>query len=117
MSDPVPTPPGASPVSPAPKSRFVRTVGIAALALALSFLGLLNVVASAPVIRDSLGPLVWEHRVVSDTAVFVTLAVTLLVPVVALIFCSRRGWLRWPQLTALWVVVFATLAYLAWDDP
>ena len=102
---------------PAPRSRFVRTVGIVVLSLALSFLGLLNAVTSAPVIRDSLGPLVWEHRVVSGLAIFVTLAIALLVPITVLIFCSRRGCLRWPQLTALWAVVLTTFVYLMWDEP
>ena len=117
MNDPAPTPLAAAPASAAPKSRFVRTILIATLALCLSFLGLLNVITSVPLIRASLGPLVWEHRAVSITAIIVTLAVALLVPIVALIFCSRRGWLRWPQLTALWVLVLGTFAYLGWDDP
>ena len=117
MNDSVPTPPGAAPAPAAPKSRFVRTVGLAALSLALSFLVLLNVVTSVPLIRESLGPLVWEHRFVSVTAVVVTLAIALLVPIVALIFCSRRGWLRWPQLTLLSTLVLGAFAYLMWDEP
>lgn len=117
MSDSVPAPTGAPPAPSAPKSRYVRTVVIAALALSLSFLALLNVATSVPLIRDSLGPLVSEHRIVSGMAVFVTLAVALLVPIVTLILCSRRGWLRWPQLTVLWAFVLATFAYLMWDDP
>jgi hypothetical protein len=117
MSDSVSAPTGTPPVPSAPKSRFVRTVIIAALALSLSFLGLLNVVTSVPLIRDSLGPLVSEHHVVSGMAIFVTLAVALLVPIVALILCSRRGWLHWPQLTVLSAFVLATFAYLMWDDP
>ena len=112
MNDPVPTP-----LAAAPKSRLGRAVLVAALALSLSFLGLLNTVASVPLIRDSLGPLVWQHKVDSAIAIIVTLGVALLVPIVALIFCVRRGWLRGPQLAALSAIVLVTFVYLMWDEP
>ncbi len=116
MNDPVPTPAGVSPPSAASRSRFLHTTGIVALALCLSFLGLLNVATSVPLIRESLGPLVWEHRATSTTALVVTLLIALLVPIVTLGFCNRRGWLRWPLLTVLWSLVGFTFAYLMWDD-
>ena len=118
MIAPSPSPSGDSPAPPAaaPASRLLRSVVIAVLALALSFLSLLNVVTSAPIIRDSLGPLVWEHRVVSGAAIFLTLGFALIVPAVVLIVLSRRGWLRGPQLTALAVLVAASFVYLGWDD-
>ena len=117
MHDSARTPAGVSPASRSVASRFLRAVIITALALALSMLGLLAVATSAPVVRESLGPLVWEHKIVSGTALFITLAVAVLVPIGALIFCSRRGWLRWPQLTALGLLVVAAFAFLMWDDP
>ncbi len=117
MSDPVSTPAGVSPPPATPKARFVRTVLIAALAVSLTFLGLLNVVTLVPSIRESLGPLVSERHVVSGVAAGITLLVALLVPVIALVWANRRGWLRWPQLTALCALVGAAFVYLMWDDP
>ena len=97
--------------------RFVRPVVIAALGLALSVLGLLSAATSVPTIRESLEPLVWEHRAASLSPLAVTLLVAVLVPAIALIVSSRRGWLRWPQLTALWAGVLTAFAYLIWDEP
>lgn len=113
MSDSVPTPPGTSQVASALPQRFVRAMGIAALGVCLSFLGILNVLATALVI----GPLVSEHHLASRVVMLLTLGATLVLPLAALIFCNRRGWLRWPQLTALWVLVLANFAYLTWDEP
>ncbi len=120
MSNPAPVSAGDSPAPSPPPAlawRFLRLCWIVALALALSFLGLLSAATSAPVIRESLGPLVWEHRVVSTTAIVVTLAVAVLAPIGVLILCNRRGWLRWSQLVALSALVLVAVVYLMWDEP
>jgi hypothetical protein len=116
MSNSVPTPPGVSPAPAAPKARFFRTVMLIALALALSFLGLLVTATSVPVVRDSLGPLISEHGIVSGVAAGTTLLIAVLVPILLLAWGNRRGWLRAPQLVALWSLVLVTLIYLRWDD-
>lgn len=108
MTAPAPTPRGP---------RFAHATVVAVLALALSALCLLAAATSLPVIRESLGPLVWEHKVASGAALALTLLGALLVPSAALMFCSRRGWLRWPQLTALAACVIAAFAWLMWDEP
>lgn len=119
MSDPVPTPPGVPPVPASLPARILRAGLTAALALALSVLGLLATATSLPVIRESLGPLVWEHQLGSGAklALALTLLAALLVPCAALIFCRRRGWLRGPQLTALAAGLIAAFAWLTWDAP
>ncbi len=117
MNNSAPTPPGVAPAAPSFASRFFRATAIAALALALSLLGLLAVATSVPVVRESLGPLVWEQKTSSGAALFVTLAVAVLAPIGALIFCNRRGWLRGPQLSALTLGLLVAFVYLCWDDP
>ena len=116
-ADPIPAPPGPPPVSAPPATRYLRTVLITALGLSLGLLGLLNLLPTAPLLREALGPLVSEHLVVSGLAAFLIVASALLVPLAALGFCSRRGWLRWPQFTVLALGILATFAYLMWDDP
>jgi len=57
-----------------------------------------------------------EHRVVSGVAAGVILLVAVLVPILALSWCNRRGWLRVPQVTMLASLLIAAFAYLWWDD-
>ena len=112
-----------APTSPAPPARaslarhIVRSVAIAILGLALGFLGLLNALAGAPLVRDSLKPLVTASHLDSGMAVFLILLAALFGPILVLLFCNRHGWLRAPQLTALTALVLAAFTYLAWDEP
>ncbi len=114
MSETVPV----STASPAPSRarRVLSALNLVALSLVVSFLALLIFAASSPMVRESLSARLSEHKVASVAAVVTILVIALAGPLTILVVCHRRGWLRWPQLTALWGAALGTMVYLAWDD-
>jgi hypothetical protein len=114
--------PASAPVSaptPAlsPAGRAVRAVLVTVLSLAISFLGLLALVATTPLVRDTIKPLVSDHEVISIVAALTVLTAVIAIPLFILGRLTRRGVFRLPHLAGLTAVVAASFGYLAWDDP
>src|SRR5437879_3931568 len=92
-SAPIPAPTRTMPpLSPA--WRVTRAVVVTVLSLAISFLGLIALVATTPLVRDSVKPLVSDHQMVSLLAALIVLIVVIGVPLFVLGRFVRGGSLR-----------------------
>jgi hypothetical protein len=99
--------------------RLLRAAHLAALGTALIILGSLLVLA-VPAVRTRLGQFIagLSDALPAAIVAFSVLAVVVAtLGLVALVHSQRRGWLRLPHFIALWTLVLAAAAYLAWDDP
>ncbi len=97
-------------------ARILRAFVVTAVALAIGFFIILALVATAPLVRESLKPLVSEHAFASVVAAVLIIAVAMLTPLVILVRLVRRGNVRWPHLAALSALAAGGFAFLIWDD-
>lgn len=97
--------------------RAVRVAFVTLLSLAISFLALLALVATTPLVRETLKPLVSEHQIVSLVAALVVFALVIGVPLILLSRLVRSGALKALPLASLATLVGAAFIYLAWDEP
>jgi hypothetical protein len=96
--------------------RFVRSLVIIGLCLALTVITALAVGGYLPHVRNTFEQLFASGSSIPKVALGVTALFVVLLPLIVLAVAERRRWLTWPVLAAAWLVVLPVLAWLSWDD-
>lgn len=97
--------------------RFVRSLVVIGLCLALTVITALAVIGGLPVVHDTFEQLFSSASKVPKIAVGLTLLFVVLLPLIVMAVAQRRRWLTWPVLAAGWLAVLPVLGWLAWDEP
>ncbi len=109
--------PNPTPSVPGPLwLRFVRSLVLIGLCLALTVITVLAVIGCLPVVHDTFQQLFSWGSKIPKTAIGLTILFVILVPLIVLAVAERRSWLSWPVIAVLWLAVLPVLAWLSWDD-
>ena len=107
------TTPPSTPKPPL-RVRFLRSLVIIALVLALTLIAALSYLGGAFAAVETFFQ---GKEDAPDTLLTVLGIIVVLLPATLAIWAGRRHWLTWRVLGAGWVLVGAVLVWLAWDDP
>jgi len=111
-------PAGAPAASPWPLwLSAARLLNVAALTFAVGILLTIVLLAKVPMMRQVIFANQPPDNDMGVNFTYFALLVAFAGPLAVLIYGLRHRWLSWRVVTAVWVLVIGTMAYLAYDDP